>query len=260
MSNEALIRRCRETDLPAPLAEGVEALVAAAAALRPVHPPHEVYRIAFAERTTLRELLEPDAQEAHWWPAGLYILRRALQDHPVLSAEFAGALDNLRAQLDSRLGPYQQVTLQEINSNTVTGICLLSELMEYPQNTFVAPNAYSLAQALFHPRAWYRAVYAGKAPVGFVMLDDDPDKPEYFLWRFMIAPPFQRRGYGAAALSLLVDHVRGRPGAKELLVSYIPHEQGPAAFYRGLGFDETGEVDGDEVVMRLALPAGGSSA
>lgn len=54
-------------------------------------------------------------------------------------------------------------------------------------------------------------------------------------------------------MRLLVDYVRGRPGAKELLVSYIDHEEGPAGFYRKLGFTETGEVEDNEVIMRLNL-------
>jgi diamine N-acetyltransferase len=253
MSNGELIRRCREAALPLALADCVEQLIAAAQALRMVYPPHEVYRIHFAERTTLRELLDPDEHDNHWWPTGLYILSRGLQDHPDLQQRFGDGLAYLHKQLDTRLGPYSEISLREISAKTVTGICLLSELMEYPQNTFVAPNAYSLAEALFHPNAWYRAIYAGKAPVGFVMLEDDAEKSEYFLWRFMIAPPFQRRGFGAAAVHLLVDYVRSRPNATELLVSYIDHEEGPAAFYRGLGFIETGEVEEDEVVMRLDL-------
>jgi diamine N-acetyltransferase len=253
MSNEDLIQGCRETELPPALAGGVEQLIAAAQALRPVHPPHEVYRISFAERCTLRELLDPDQHDTHWWPTGLYILQRALQDQPALDDAFGPALASLHAELDARLGPYNAVSLRQISSKTVSGICLLSELMEYPQNTFVAPNSYSLAEALFHPNAWYRAIYAGRTPVGFVMLEDDADKPEYFLWRFMIAPPFQRHGHGAAAVRLLVNYVRGRPGAKELLVSYIDHEEGPAEFYRGLGFTETGEVEDNEVIMRLDL-------
>ena len=43
----------------------------------------------------------------------------------------------------------------------------------------MANNAVSLAQAHFTPEAWYRAIYAGETPVGFMMLDDDPAKPEY---------------------------------------------------------------------------------
>jgi len=58
-----------------------------------------------------------------------------------------------------------------------------------PQKIHGRPNAFSLAQALFSKKAWYRAIYAGKAAVGFLMLWDDDEEPNYFLWRFMIAEP-----------------------------------------------------------------------
>ena len=41
--------------------------------------------------------------------------------------------------------------------------------------------------------------------------------------------------------------------AEELLLSYVPGEGSPEGFYRGLGFEPTGEVDEGEVVMRLRL-------
>ena len=85
------------------------------------------------------------------------------------------------------------------------------------------------------------------------MLDDDPEKHIYYVWRFMVAPPFQGRGFGAAAIKLLIDHVKTRPEAKELLLSYIEHEKGPAEFYRALGFTETGKIEDGEVEMTLPL-------
>ena len=55
------------------------------------------------------------------------------------------------------------------------------------QERFVASNAVSIAQAYFYrDQAWFRALYAGDTPVGFLMLDDEPAKPRYTLWRFMI--------------------------------------------------------------------------
>ena len=150
------------------------------------------------------------------------------------------------------LGPYDTVTLQEITARSVGGICLLSETLRAPQKYAVAPNAYSLAQAHFYPQAWYRAVFAGKAPVGFIMLSDEPEKPEYFLWRFMIAPHFQGRGYGRAAIERLVDYVRTRPGATELLVSCILGEGSPAGFYEQVGFVSTGEMEGVELILKMA--------
>jgi diamine N-acetyltransferase len=253
MSNQELIDKFRLAEFPTDLSELLERLIQAADALRPVYPAEFLYQVNFAERTILREVLEPDERAHHWWQTGLYIIRQGLAEHQPPDPELDEALDELFVQLEARLGPYDEVSLREIDSDSVNGICLLSELMTYPQTTFVAPNAWSLAQALFHATAWYRAIYAGKAPVGFIMLDDNAVKSEYYLWRFMIAPQFQRHGFGAKAIELLVDYVKARPGAKELRVSYIDHEAGAGPFYRRQGFKETGKVDEGEVEMLMEL-------
>ena len=121
------------------------------------------------------------------------------------------------------------------------------------QARFVAPNAVSLAEALVEPKAWCRAIVADGRPIGFAMLYLDRDKPEYFLWRFMIAAPFQGRGFGAAAIRLIVDAVRQEPGATELIVFWVPGPGGPEPFYKGLGFVETGVIEDGEVQARLLL-------
>lgn len=147
--------------------------------------------------------------------------------------------------------------LREITHETVRAVCRLA--VAPSQRHLVAPNAVSLAEALFSPHAWYRAITADGVPVGFVMLSDDPagernaGRPEYFLWRLMIADGLQGYGFGRRAVELLVDHVRTRPGATELLVSWVPGEASPEGFYLGLGFVPTGEVDEGEIVARLAL-------
>ncbi len=144
-----------------------------------------------------------------------------------------------------------EVSLREITSETVRAICKLEVRPE--QSSYVADNAFSIAQAHFAPTAWFRAVYAGDSPVGFVMLDENLEKEEYYLWRFMIAGEHQRKGYGKDALDLVVEHVRGLPGARELISSYVPGDGGPRDFYLRYGFVETGEVDEDEHVIRLEL-------
>jgi diamine N-acetyltransferase len=143
------------------------------------------------------------------------------------------------------------VELREVTGETVRAICRLEVAAD--QVAFVAPNAVSFAEAYFEPKAWFRAIYADDEPVGFAMLSLDPEKPEYYLWRLMIAAGAQGRGYGRAAVHLLVDHVRTLPGATELLVSWVPADGGPEPFYRGLGFIPTGEIHDGEVVARLAL-------
>jgi diamine N-acetyltransferase len=145
------------------------------------------------------------------------------------------------------------VSLREVTRDTVRQICRLSDTLSPDQRKMVAPNAVSIAEAYFEKRAWFRAVYADDVPVGFVMLHDDPEKDHAYLWRFMIAAPYQRKGYGRRALALVSEHVLARPNVREIRASYVPIEGGAGPFYRKLGFEPTGEMDEDEVVIRLSL-------
>jgi diamine N-acetyltransferase len=121
------------------------------------------------------------------------------------------------------------------------------------QKQFVASNAVSIAQAYFSEYAWFRAIYADDTPVGFVMLEDQPEKPEYFLWRFMIDARYQGMGFGRRALEMLIEHVRTRPNATELLTSFHEGDGSPQGFYEKLGFRLTGDWEEGEALMRLPL-------
>ena len=143
------------------------------------------------------------------------------------------------------------ITLREVTESTVRTICNL-ETTEHQRN-FVAPNAVSIAQAYFSERAWFRAIYHEDTPVGFMMLSDDPDKGEYYLWRFMIAKEHQGKGYGSKAMDVIIEHVKTRPNATELTLSCVPGDDGPEQFYIRRGFEFTGEIDEGEKVYRLKL-------
>ncbi len=152
------------------------------------------------------------------------------------------------------------VTLREITRDTVR---VITELVVAPeQDQFVAPNAVSLAQALFEPKAWYRAVYLGDEPAGFVMLEDPsltPPMPldaDLWIWRFMVDRRFQRRGVGSAALRQVIAHARGKGCFQRLLLSYVPRPGSAEPLYRAFGFHPTGQVEDGEVVMALPLHAG----
>ena len=158
--------------------------------------------------------------------------------------------------MTEQVGPEAVVSLQEITAETVIAVCKLSDTLSEQQSKMVAENAVSIAQAHFSDKAWFRAIYADQTPVGFIMLHDDAQAHEYFLWRLMVAGPHQGKGYGRRAIELLTGYVRTRPGAVELLASYVPVEGGPEGFYHKLGFEPTGQVMEGEVVVRLPLPAG----
>ena len=53
--------------------------------------------------------------------------------------------------------------------------------MSEPGRNSVAPNTLKLAEAHFNEHAWFRAIYASCAPVGFVRIVDDDEAEEYFL-------------------------------------------------------------------------------
>ena len=149
------------------------------------------------------------------------------------------------------LGIEATVSLREITQETVNSI--LNLRVTEKQERFVASNAVSIAQAHFSEDAWFRAIYADETPVGFLMLSDQPDKGEYFLWRFMVDAQHQGKGYGRRALELLINHVKTRPNAEELFLSHVPGAGSPEDFYRKLGFEHTGEKTGEELVMKLTL-------
>ena len=144
------------------------------------------------------------------------------------------------------------IRLERVTAGNVLAVCELRVAPE--QESFVAPNAVSLAQAYVHDEAWCRAVYAGEDLVGFVMLHDAPTGPGYMLWRLMIDARFQRKGFGRQTVHRVIDHVRTRPGATVLSVGAHQGDGSPGPFYESLGFVATGEViDGDENVYALAL-------
>ena len=151
----------------------------------------------------------------------------------------------------------EQVSLREITSETVRSVTDLT--VAESQKGFVAPNAVSLAQALFAPAAWYRAIYRAEELVGFVMLKDEsletppPKKPGIGVWRFMIDAKFQRQGIGRAALLQVIEHVRAKGICETLELSYVPGPGCPEPFYLGLGFRHTGRSEQGEIILALPL-------
>lgn len=151
----------------------------------------------------------------------------------------------------------ERVSLREITAETVRSVIGLS--VAESQKGFVAPNAVSLAEALFAPDAWYRAIYLDDAPVGFVMLSDDslrdppPEEPGISVWRFMIDAQHQGLGIGREALLQVIAYVRSRGMFRTLELSYVPGPGCPEPFYRSLGFGHTGRLDDGEVILELPL-------
>ena len=151
------------------------------------------------------------------------------------------------------------VTLREITDANRADVVAIA--VAPGQEQFVDNVADSLAEADETPDAcpWYRAIYADEMPVGFIMITDGiPDgHPKYewpyYLWRLIIGADDQRRGYGSAALDLVVAYVRSRPRATELVTSAVPGEGSPITFYERYGFKATDQLLDAEHVYKLRL-------
>ena len=151
----------------------------------------------------------------------------------------------------------EEVQLRELTNDNFIDFMNL-EVAEN-QKKFVAPNSVSMAVAHFSRYATMRGIIYGDTPVGFMMLADPVSGEEelnnmYFLWRFMIDKNQQGKGYGKKAIKLIYDYVRTRPDAEYLYSSYEPGEFGLENFYlKKCGFEKTGKMLGDEVMIRIKL-------
>lgn len=158
------------------------------------------------------------------------------------------------------------VTLRPITVDNWLECVELKPTDEQVQAGFVAPNAFSLAQASFEP--WWHplGIYADEVMVGFVLVGTWPTTgiPAYYpgvpagedyILRFMIDGRYQRKGYGRAAMLSVIDRVRQRPGSHTLALSYEPNNDRAAALYASVGFRLTGQMHDGEVEAKLDLRA-----
>ena len=131
---------------------------------------------------------------------------------------------------------------------------ILDMKLSAEQNRFVAPNVVSMAQAwLYYAEARPFAVCDVEDVVGFLMLDWDEGERNAGVWRFMIAPEHQRKGYGRAALQAAIDLVRGAGCFDLMNLDFVPGNTVARELYASLGFRENGEVEDGEIVMVLPL-------
>ena len=146
------------------------------------------------------------------------------------------------------------ITLRRIDESNFLDAFRL-ELAE-GQEAFVSHPIRSLAQAyVYYHQCTPFGIYAEEAMVGYVMVIYDYDTEAYNLWHLMIGIKHQRKGYGKQAVLACLDYIRQKPfgpGNTVLLTSH-EHNTVAIALYQSLGFQETGNQDGEEIEMKLIL-------
>lgn len=121
---------------------------------------------------------------------------------------------------------------------------------------FVAANAYSLAQAWLYRDdgdVFSFAIYHYDTPVGFMQLEEDNEENKLWLWRIMLPPEYENKGYGTAAIRLLIDYAQKAQKYEGLYLDCNPNNLNARHIYDKLGFKPTGENNHGSVEMRLPL-------
>jgi ribosomal protein S18 acetylase RimI-like enzyme len=143
------------------------------------------------------------------------------------------------------------ICLADVNENNFEALRRLDVAPE--QRRFLDSPLGILARGYVYrtQRARVLAVLAEGEPVGLLLVKDMDEEPAcYDLQQFMIDRRYQGKGYGKAAMRLILDFIATQPcGPAELCwLSYGPENTAAKALYAAFGFRETGEWDGDEVI------------
>ena len=121
------------------------------------------------------------------------------------------------------------------------------------QEEFVAPNTYSLLQAMYGEGLYPLAIYDGETMVGFLMYEKDEEDNTMGMCRLMIDQKYQKKGYGKAAVLKLLDLIREKYGNIEFFTSFEPENIVADKLYESVGFKKTGEIMWEELVAKINL-------
>ena len=157
--------------------------------------------------------------------------------------------------------------LRKINKNNIAEILKL-EVFD-SQKSFVATNNSSIIEAYIaiteNNDVFTFGIYKDNTPIGFLMIgfdvnSDDEDAPRiakgnYNIWRLMIDKKFQGKGFGKKVMNLALEFINTFPcgTAKYCWLSYENDNYVARQLYQSVGFVETDEKDGEEIVAILKL-------
>ena len=157
--------------------------------------------------------------------------------------------------------------MKKINRNNVAEILKL-EVFDN-QKSFVATNNSCIIEAYIaiteNNHVFTFGIYNDDTPIGFLMIgfdvnSDDESTPKiakgnYNIWRFMIDKKFQGKGFGKKAMDLALDFINTFPcgTAKYCWLSYESDNEVARELYKSVGFVETDEKDGEEIVAIMKL-------
>lgn len=146
------------------------------------------------------------------------------------------------------------VTLKSITEDNFIDAFNLK--LKKDQEEFVSHPVRSLAQAyVYRDQCQPFGIYDDDRMVGYVMVIYDYDVPEYDIWHMMIDETQQGKGFGKAALKLILDYIEKQPFGNSDRVVLTCNKNNTYALnmYQSLGFEMTGNEDEDELELVLTV-------
>jgi diamine N-acetyltransferase len=141
------------------------------------------------------------------------------------------------------------VTLEPVAAHNWRAVSKLEVSLE--QREFVADPNFYMALCAYDPPLWNPlAILADGAVIGFLMWAIDSSDGSAWLGGIMVDRQHQGRGYGGRAVQAAITLLARDHQVLHFALSYHPKNLVALRLYSRLGFVETFELEGDEVVAR----------
>ncbi|WP_127532872.1 GNAT family N-acetyltransferase [Paenibacillus kobensis] len=121
-------------------------------------------------------------------------------------------------------------------------------------SVFPAPVVYWIAESKYMDDFELRAVYSEEVLVGFIVFCTKPDQDDnYWIPAVMIDDKHQGKGYGRAALKVLIQSIIDSKCTR-IMIGHRPDNHSAGKLYESLGFTKISEdlIDG-EIVRLLKI-------
>jgi len=128
--------------------------------------------------------------------------------------------------------------------------------LERKSQKYVGDAAYILAEAyIYRYNSTAYGIYLDDKMIGLVILKDRPAGSPYSFTDLFIADPYQNKGYGSAAVKLIIDKFQNEKSAPDIEIQVHNTNQYAIRIYENNKFKVTGKAqwDSNSLVMRLNI-------
>jgi diamine N-acetyltransferase len=104
------------------------------------------------------------------------------------------------------------------------------------QSDFITTNVWSIAESQYYPWTHPLGIVVDGRMIGFLVYGRRSGDGSWWLYRFMIERDSQGKGYGRAALELLLTKLRAQSDFDGITVGYSPENEVAERLYLRAGF------------------------